>query len=471
MFDRASFGDSARFYGASFGDSAGFYGASFGDSAMFDRASFGDSARFYGASFGDSAWFHGASFGDRASFSQARFGDRASFDSATFGDEADFNRAHFRGRTWFNRVSGFERTALEDVASQLISSDDPPAKDEPAKRAYTGHLRRPAPPDLSFVGSIFDGPTFFHHVNLSRSLFQQVDLTRVSFLYSQINQTRFIGCNWGRDRTKVLGLVPISQPRFLFDERLTRFVIKARPVYASNWRSFFALDDDEWDRIHDDMENGVLINFRRLDGRLHVRRKWSYDLKEDFQIDPARVRPIDVQAVALQLKQSLENTREPIAAGDFHFANMEMKRLQARQEGHNARARLLWIYKLINGYGERFGRTLILLGALVVLFTLIYLGLSYIGGGHLKFLPEATAQKVNPLHLFGYGHIYRAPGLLCRLWDSFVYTLQHVLPFKLQSTVYSPGSRLISFITLIQTIIGTSLFTMFILALRSRFRR
>ena len=132
-----------------------------------------------------------------------------------------------------------------------------------------GHLHSIA--DLSRIHEL-------HHRKLYRS---QIGLA------SQIDQTRFIGCDWQRGRGTRLSRL-FGRPRYLFDEKLCWATLRKRLVKAKDQK---------------------------------------YRLQDDLNINPAEVRPLDVQAVALQLKQSLENTREPIAAGDFHFANMEMKRL------------------------------------------------------------------------------------------------------------------------------------------------
>lgn len=53
------------------------------------------------------------------------------------------------------------------------------------------------------------------------------------------------------------------------------------------------------------------------------------------------------------------------------------------------------------------------------------------------------------------------------------YSLQHVLPFKLGASVKDvhAASTLMGWLTVIETIIGTTLFTFFALALRRRFKR
>ncbi|MBU0515723.1 MAG: pentapeptide repeat-containing protein [Proteobacteria bacterium] len=491
-FENTTFGDRAEFQAARFGRRARFFEATFGHGAEFRGATFGGSADFHLASFGDKADFRGARFGDRTFFIETKFGDRARFTAARFGDQAGFDKAVFRGVAWFNSLGGFEQTNLENVLAKTIEDSQSDKARSEYDRQLTGNLVRPAPPDLSFVDTSFHGPAIFHDDDLSRTLFQQVDMTWLSFLYSQINQTRFIGCTWGRDRRKYFWFLPISRQRFLFDERLTGSVIKRRPVYVSNWRWFFAITDDEWDRIHDEMEKGVPVNFHRINGRLHVRFKWSYDLAWDFQIDRARTRPIDVQSVALQLKQSLENTREPIAAGDFHFANMEMKRLHnvydparigdQRPErtwrlsrtwfqpdrrkrpylsGHRWRARMLGLYKALNGYGERYIRTAFWILLLIGITTGLYFWLTSIEQATLLSCPKGRAC-VNVANEFNWWK---------HLGSCLVYSVQHVLPLKFYGTdLYMLGFK-VKAITLAQTIFGTGLFTMFILALRSRFRR
>ena len=148
--------------------------------------------------------------------------------------------------------------------------------------------------------------------------------------------------------------------------------------------------------------------------------------------------PSDIEALALQLKESLERTKDPIPAGDFHFAAMEMKREQAKDQKRKWRARGLWIYKMLSGYGERPVRAFIWFLCTIAIATLLFT-------------------------LFGDKCFWQA------LFSSF----QHSLPFKVASTVSGAldGSEPSHWIGLGETFVGSFIFTLFGLALRRRFKR
>lgn len=161
----------------------------------------------------------------------------------------------------------------------------------------------------------------------------------------------------------------------------------------------------------------------------------------------------DIMSEALQLKQSLENSKEPISAGDFHFAVMEMKRVEAKERGNGFRAAMLWVYKMINGYGERYGRTALWLALLVAGFSLLYWQVCP-AGLHLSQNGSSTA-----------------PAAKITYWDYLLYALQNVLPFKFSQPVFQAVDSCARWLSFAETFIGTSLFTFFALALRRRFKR
>jgi hypothetical protein len=175
------------------------------------------------------------------------------------------------------------------------------------------------------------------------------------------------------------------------------------------------------------------------------------------------ITPGDVEVVALQLKQSLEATREPIAAGDFHFCAMEMKRLKASEDGRGARAAALWLYKMVSGYGERYGRALGWLGLLVLAFA----GLYGWAGGFDLLPPNGQGAGAGPVKEAADKAANQVP-----VWsDYLLHSLQNVLPFKFSRHYLEATGAAARWLSFAETLIGTSLFAFFVLALRRRFKR
>ena len=93
-----------------------------------------------------------------------------------------------------------------------------------------------------------------------------------------------------------------------------------------------------------------------------------------------------------QLKRNYDDRKDYWTAGDFHYGEMEMKRLHSRFAWKWARwlsyhFNLVALYKVVSAYGESYVRPLACLGAAVAAFTLAYplfgLELSQTGGGLL----------------------------------------------------------------------------------------
>jgi hypothetical protein len=164
----------------------------------------------------------------------------------------------------------------------------------------------------------------------------------------------------------------------------------------------------------------------------------------------------------LQLKQSLEATRDPITAGDFHFAVMEMKLEKAKAAKRFWRSVGLTLYKFINGYGERYARTLMWLALLVVIWTGLY---SWNG----EFVPSEWTCREVVKAIAGAKTIDLPPPNT--IWEYLLFALQNILPFKFGHPVFNPCSTWAKALTFAETFIGTSLFSLMLLAMRRRFKR
>ena len=422
-FSDATFGDRANFFRATFGNSAHFFRATFGDHAEFQFATFGSGTNFISATFGDFAEFGLAVFGDSTYFRSANFGDFADFGLATFGDNAVFSGANFNGLGLFRSAKGRTRAfitkgRIKDKGNVLLEAD----------------TDRPGPAGLVFEGTKFKAEADFSSTDLSKTKFQHVALSNLSFLHSDISQTKFIACDWGEgyENKKFTGREPekarwfrFRRPRLFKDELDWRKVVKQKKL------------------ILKDLKNDSIISSEKIPEGVDAKR---FDLP---QIESG-----DIEVLALQLKQSLEATRDPIAAGDFHFAAMEMQREQVLEKKQWARAAALWCYKMLNGYGERYGRALLWV---MVIWLIFAVGYALLGGISL------TDDK--------------ATGCLagCGFWAGLgraaLYSLQNLLPFKFSSNFLTVSDTTVYLLSMFETLFGTTLFTFFVLALRRRFKR
>lgn len=110
-FSRAKLGRKAEFHSASFGNRARFTSAVF-NAAQFFATKFGDEAGFGGACFRASAKFHGTRFGPRGNFTEAIFPASVDFGGADFGDKLQMTDAVFAGSPIFFGASFGRRSRL-----------------------------------------------------------------------------------------------------------------------------------------------------------------------------------------------------------------------------------------------------------------------------------------------------------------------------------------------------------------------
>lgn len=258
--------------------------------------------RFSGATFWERADFSHAKFTGDAIFGRATFSGNADFSGATFSGDADFSEATFSGDAVFRRAT------------------------------FSGNA--------GFSGATFSGKLMFQHVNLSRPqtvYFWHVDLSRASFLYTDVREVKFLGATWPPAPDSPLWPLPLLH-KLPWLERWPR---GRRTVYDHH----LLLEDQ-------------------------AKRK-----KEESTGDaePATVHHT-YRAVAelfRQLRLNLEASRQEIEAGDFYIGQMDMRRLDPDYElPYRA---LLWAYRAIAMYGESYLRPFFLYAlVLAPLFALAY---------------------------------------------------------------------------------------------------
>lgn len=501
-FASAQFGDFAHFFSAEFGDEVDFYEARFGDNATFMDAEFSDFADFEKTKYGDNAAFTRARFLADVDFDKARFGGVASFSTARFKGSASYSEANFEGRVYFDDAKfedtvNFASILFSDAVSFVradfgelvefsratfgghavfaqacfhgranfykIKGIESSFRWQAGQRSYNERRERilfagkaflKVPPRLSFIGTKFYGFVLFQRLDLSQARFQQVDLRNLSFFDSQINQTKFISCRWGSGpenrryaRRKLPYPWSLVRPRLLLDELICRdrHLEKQEMIAARNLDQ--SMDPLTW-----------LWNRLRL---AYWRGNYDPDIRSFSQVEEMEILPSDIEVLGLQLKQSLEATKDPITAGDFHFAVMEMKREQARKANRWGRAFMLWLYKTINGYGERYVRAGFWLALMIAILAFVYFQLN--GLDATVCVPKEKLLCYTPNLEFGQ-----------RVWFSIAYAFQHVLPFKFYGNYLCPvGPNLhwVRGLAMLETFLGTAFFAFFALALRRRFKR
>jgi len=184
---------------------------------------------------------------------------------------------------------------------------------------------------------------------------------------------------------------------------------------------------------------------RRSGGRFAVWDELAPDEAKDYAL---------IGKLYRQLKHNYEEQRDPITAGDFHFGEMEMRRLEKPPK--NALVRFLKrylsaiaLYRWISGYGEDYIQALACIVGVLLAFSVVF---AYIPLFALQ--PDSSAAASESMRGLGSRLVYSA---MCFL-------LRGDRPLQ---PVYPPGY----YWSVAEGVIGPPLIAMFILALNRRFKR
>jgi hypothetical protein len=186
---------------------------------------------------------------------------------------------------------------------------------------------------------------------------------------------------------------------------------------------------------------------RRSGGRFAVRDELTSE-KEGEEKDYALIGNL-----YRQLKHNYEERRDPITAGDFHFGEMEMRRLEPCKGWLRATYRrylsAIAFYRWISGYGEDYVRAGAWIVGMVLAFALAF---TCIPAFALQPSPSSAASL-------------SMEGFWSRFWYSVMcFLLRGDRPLQ---PVYPAGH----YLSVAEGVVGPPLIALFILALNRRFKR
>jgi len=482
-FSEAIFKEKASFVKAVFKTGVTFAHAKFRSEADFTLAVFQGDARFDATEFESQTTFSRAKFHLEASFyetklhdtdfRETRFSQHANFTDATFHGVADFYFTYFGTsaeaeatsfvRTIFSKEAYFTQTGFwqgVDFDSAKFLADarfvetafgvpaiQPPGGDEPSASflgsrfgAKTYFRKNECTGPLDFTSAEFDGallvvgPFYEAHqpdagsspppATIPTLCFENVLLaepTNVRFESLNLGATTFAGTNIRGSEFR-----DVDWPKRLLGKKLLADVpgvVPYSPVprwkrrMASGWRSssmFFAHSTtaDEWNRY----------------------------------IPRERAR-----RVCRDLKANLEDQRDYADAGDFYYAEMELRREQLGR----IRGCLLWLYWLVCGYGEKPLRALVTFGCVWLALSVAFGHTWFIAGENVKWRTEQVHMKreFKPIWTEAAGHSIRS------------------LTLQQNSGYLKPYSPWAHRLTLFANGVGPTQLGLFLLAMRRRFRR
>jgi uncharacterized protein YjbI with pentapeptide repeats len=392
----------------------------------FDHATFTQRADFSNAMFTQSAIFSDATFTQNASFYCATFIQIAYFYGVTFTEEAEANfcratfiqdanfshatfaqDAYFLG-TKFTQEANFEEATFAKVV--LFNQAKFLVSAAFRETTFRGDKKLEPETDDTLHGPVFSLAQFSHSEAI---VFYKTYLGQALFLNCDVSGVAFSSVTW-RKRKR-------GGKRMVLEEQVSLY----RPVASALMPGRDS---------HDERNYGLIAE-------LYQQLKKNYDDRKDYW-----------------------------TAGDFHYGEMEMKRLHSRFAWKWARwlsyhFSLVALYKVASAYGESYVRPLACLGVVVVAFTLAYplfgLELSQTGGGLLGYWNWAGFFRAYPLeHPAGW-------------WGMILHSLMTSLSVagfqrELRYVPSYPWGRMVALFELLLT---TTLGGLFLLAIRRQFKR
>jgi uncharacterized protein YjbI with pentapeptide repeats len=426
-FENATFTQFASFNGANFTRDVDFTGAiftkytafsptTFTQSACFRKAVFNPDTHFTGANFLRYADFAGAIFMGDAHFADVTFKRRASFSGTTFKHHASFSRARFTEEAVFSGAT--------------------------------------------FTDALFGDVIFTQVADFKEASFRgMADWRRSRFLESaEFHRTEFAPQGAGGP-SAVFALVRFSKPgEIVFDDvDLSRALFNHRDVTEVWFTSSV-----RWGRRSGN--RGVAVFEETIPLNQEIAQGLQRDGQRDFRA---------VAQIYQQLKKNYDARLDYSTANEFHFSEMEMKRLASPTDGPllglrhwwHARLSLVAWYRHASDYGNSYRRPSIWLLSVLLLFAL------------LLPLPGVGLQRSGATHQETYASVWRAGGSVGQSlrWEvglagRSLLTAVDIATFQ-KSTEYTPAYPAGHALAIVETLLTSTLFALFLLAIRRQFRR
>lgn len=152
-------------------------------------------------------------------------------------------------------------------------------------------------------------------------------------------------------------------------------------------------------------------------------------------------------------------------AGEFHKRCYEVKRIYERKNKVGKVISLL--YNISSGYGENYVRSIISFFAILFIFSCIYLysGLDYVNNAN------NVSEKERTISLIYYGDSNYKYNFVNDFGASLLFSISNTLPIRKDIESIKPASEWTRFFAYIEVTIQSIILTLFIIALRRKFKR
>jgi uncharacterized protein YjbI with pentapeptide repeats len=456
IFRHATFTQAAHFTRVTFMQDAYFSSVRFARDADFRWARFTQAADFREATTTQAASFYEAVFVQGAAFSWARFKQAAYFTKATFTEDANFYQATFTQAAYFSgarfmREADFTEATFAETANFIQAT-------------FTY--------DADFSGATFTEDAHFNGATFTRV----ADFSRAKFLGPAEFRATTYRNNGSSDPSLIFSLAHFEKPEAVefADVDLGQALFYRRDI------SKVAFSNVTWRR----RENGRWMVFEEVVNLDH--RGAEFGLRPGRGSGDER-RYVVIAELYQQLKKNYEERRDCWTAGDFHYGQMEMKRLASPRRNpmlrwlHRNLGLVAW-YKYASDYGESYVKPFLRLLLVLVVFSLMFpaCGLHRVGSEQdPPALLSDTVSVSSSTEEISYANFYRFlsayPHRRLRRAAAFfgqsLMTTVSVASLRRDFADYEPQSALGRFVALVELLLTSTLIVLSLLAVRRQFRR
>jgi hypothetical protein len=493
-FYGARFMQDADFGLATFTQTANFYATTFTQTANFYAATFTQGADFGLATFTQGADFHGATLTQDADFSEAKFTHDADFSEATFTQDANFSEATFTQDAHFNGAT-FTRNA--DFIGATFTQDG-------------DFFRTTFTRDAHFIGATFARDAYFSGATFTQSAhFLRTTFTRAaSFMQAkflgaaEFREARFRGHDKD-DKARVDDFIPgpaFSLAEFSQPEKVLFYkTYLGQALFHDCDVSKVVFSSVEWRWRPGTRKRVVFDEYVELPKPTQVSDRCADALKPGGRSADERDYGL-IAELYQQLKKNYDDKKDYWTAGDFHYGEMEMKRLASRRKSpvlrwlHRHLGLVGW-YKYASQYGESYLRPALWLLGVLLLFACMY---PFVG---LQYDPTRDRPQPKPTLVVPAPQPAKPPSNSTAAQSPHVAVLTYSLPFRpgedthgsrsrarlrlawhslwasvfvalfQKELVYEPVYLWGRVLAVLEQALTSTLFALFILAVRRQFRR
>ncbi len=464
-FNYADFEEEVYLYQVTFKREVDFTGANFLQSIVHNTVRYEGRADFDLVNFHNSANFNEAAFCNDVNFSAAKFLKNAYFQGTSFQGDADLGMVEFQGLANFSNAtfSRFVTLANSNFAFTAL-----------------------------FLRTTFADEADLSHIDFTQgATFPQAKFAeKVSFEGSTFSgDTHFLGTRFEKvadfNAAKFLASASFRETHFRSDDSLLPGPVFSLVRFASNAGTLFYKTDLSQALFHNcDIAN---VTFSSVTWRKRARGQNLMVLEEDVPLESEHASTLTlaggerdyglIAQLYQQLKKNYDDHLDYWAADHFHYGEMEMQRLAAPTSGpvpglrafyHHHLSLIAW-YRRGSSYGNSYLRPAMWLGGILLLFTLLFPI-----AGLRQSNPNPAAPPSNPITYRSVWH--SASETHDRVWaelklvgKSFLTTID-TATFQ-RTSEYQPAYPYGRALAILETLLTSTVFALFLLAIRRQFRR